>query len=206
MDQDDPSHQNYAQSMINLLFDATLTDDQAVVLTFNRNKQRFDHSLKDEINPFTKMDSCQAPADQKLDSPSKTKRSSQRNARVTLPNSPERPVRPHHHHHHVDQEHRQHIDQALKLNYAELEHQRNDLYTYQRREERYDVKFPVESYHEYINNFQQEQFEFEETTSYDDARCTIESKPQLQMQRLAECENNWGFFPVPHLVISIEEK
>ena len=64
--------------------------------------------------------------------------------------------------------------------------------------------FQENDYHEYVNHFQQEQ---DMAVSYDSTlHISTEEKPQLQIKRLDDFENNWDFFPVPHLVISIEEK
>ena len=122
---------------------------------------------------------------------------------ITRPASPERPERLKRpvQQHHQDQQ-RQDIDERPE--------QHIDFSSCQRREEQ--INFQEESYHEYINNFPQEHFQnFKETTTSYDSRymgSTFEKLPgQLQIKRLYnEFENNWDFFPTPHLVISIEEK
>ena len=126
---------------------------------------------------------------------------------TTLPALPERPAVEQLHLSYQEQ-HQVNNDGTLKPDYDQLEQQRIDLCNYERREEHDDMNFPEEIYHEYINNFQQEQFQIEETASYDTRyMSTTVEKPQLQMKRLYnEFENNWDFFPTPHLVISIEEK
>ena len=116
-------------------------------------------------------------------------------------------------HHHPDEEpqhphqtQRHHLNKAPQPSYAESEGQpeHQDFWRYQRQEEHIERNFQENDYHEYVNHFQQEQ---ELAVSYDSSRhISTEEKPQLQIKRLDDFENNWDFFPVPHLVISIEEK
>ena len=73
----------------------------------------------------------------------------------------------------------QDIDERLESDYDQLEQQRVDFCTYPRGEDHTnDIDFREESYHEYVNNLPEEQFELEETGS----RYTIEKLPgQLQV-------------------------
>ena len=116
-------------------------------------------------------------------------------------------------HHHPDEEiqhphqtHRHHLNKAPQPSLTESggQPERQDFWRYQRQEEHIERNFQENDYHEYVNHFQQEQ---EMAVSYDSTRyMSREEKPQLQIKRLDDFENNWDFFPVPHLVISIEEK
>ena len=116
-------------------------------------------------------------------------------------------------HHHPDEEpqhphqtQRHHLNKAPQPSYAESGSQpgHQDFWRYQRQEEHIERNFQENDYHEYVNHFQQKQ---ELAVSYDSTRhMSREEKPQLQIKRLDDFENSWDFFPVPHLVISIEEK
>ena len=116
-------------------------------------------------------------------------------------------------HHHPDEEiqhphqtHRHHLNKAPQPSLTESggQPERQDFWRYQRQEEHIERNFQENDYHEYVNYFQQEQ---EMAVSYENTRyMSKEEKPQLQIKRLDDFENNWDFFPVPHLVISIEEK
>ena len=156
-----------------------------------------------ELNPHSK-----AKNERSKCSSERSKYSDERSkcASITLPAFSEQQVVEQRHLSYQDQH--QVFDGTLKPDYDELEQKAIDFGMYQRLEEHNDTNFQEESYHEYVNNFQQEQFQMEETANYDTRymSTTIE-KPQLQMKRLYnEFENNWDFFPTPHLVISIEEK
>ena len=99
-------------------------------------------------------------------------------ASVTLPSAHERPLQQRHLRY---QEECQDTDERLEPNYDHLQQQRIDFCTYQRREEQNDINFREESYNEYVNNFPEEQFQLEETGSYE-SRFTIEKLPgQLQV-------------------------